>query len=130
MVKKQNKVHVRLIGDVHSRFKEYKKLIKDCEYSIQLGDFGFEFVDEVFHPEEFSGFGIEAGEVTLGAEADEVFFGEGRDGTAHAVEAFDFYGVSESPDFAAIFEGEAADGVGFVLLIVIDKVSTAIEDCR
>lgn len=32
---------VRVIGDVHGKVEEYKKLIADVDYSIQLGDMGF-----------------------------------------------------------------------------------------
>ena len=32
---------LRLIGDVHGHFSEYKSLTIDAEKSIQLGDFGF-----------------------------------------------------------------------------------------
>ena len=32
---------IRIIGDVHGKFHAYKEIIKDVEYSIQLGDFGF-----------------------------------------------------------------------------------------
>jgi predicted phosphodiesterase len=32
---------IRIIGDVHGKFYAYKEKIKDVEYSIQLGDFGF-----------------------------------------------------------------------------------------
>lgn len=33
----------RFIGDVHARFGEYSQLIKGCERSIQVGDFGLGF---------------------------------------------------------------------------------------
>lgn len=33
---------LRIIGDVHGKFDAYKRLLNDCDYSIQLGDFGFE----------------------------------------------------------------------------------------
>lgn len=32
---------IRYIGDVHGKFDQYMEIVKDCEYSIQLGDFGF-----------------------------------------------------------------------------------------
>jgi len=32
---------MRIIGDVHGKFYPYLQKIKDAEYSIQLGDFGF-----------------------------------------------------------------------------------------
>lgn len=34
---------IRFIGDVHSKFERYKKLIKGCERSLQVGDFGVGF---------------------------------------------------------------------------------------
>lgn len=33
--------NLRVIGDVHGKVDEYLSIIKDCQYSIQLGDFGF-----------------------------------------------------------------------------------------
>lgn len=32
---------MRIIGDVHGKFKQYRKLTRNVEYSIQVGDFGF-----------------------------------------------------------------------------------------
>ena len=36
---------LRVIGDIHGKYDEYVKLITspDCDYSLQLGDFGFEY---------------------------------------------------------------------------------------
>lgn len=34
---------IRLIGDIHGNFAKYHNLIKKSEYSIQLGDFGFDY---------------------------------------------------------------------------------------
>lgn len=34
---------VRLIGDIHGRFSAYKNLLKGCERSIQVGDYGIGF---------------------------------------------------------------------------------------
>lgn len=34
---------LRIIGDVHGKHEDYLKIIKDCEYSIQVGDFGFDY---------------------------------------------------------------------------------------
>ncbi len=34
---------ISFIGDVHGQYDEYLALIRDCEYSLQLGDFGFKF---------------------------------------------------------------------------------------
>ena len=36
-------VKLRLIGDVHGYHREYLELIKDVPYSVQLGDFGFDY---------------------------------------------------------------------------------------
>lgn len=33
---------IRIIGDVHGKYADYYKLVSDVEYSIQLGDFGFD----------------------------------------------------------------------------------------
>ena len=47
-------VPFRIIGDVHGKVGEYKKLIEDAEYSVQLGDMGFDYsglssVDQIHH---------------------------------------------------------------------------------
>lgn len=34
---------IRFIGDVHGKFTRYKKLIKECDRSLQVGDFGVGF---------------------------------------------------------------------------------------
>lgn len=34
---------IRIIGDVHGKFDEYLKIASDAEYSIQLGDMGFDY---------------------------------------------------------------------------------------
>jgi predicted phosphodiesterase len=34
---------IRLIGDVHGHFNEYLSLAQQSQYSIQLGDFGFQY---------------------------------------------------------------------------------------
>ncbi len=33
---------IKIIGDIHGKFDAYKKVIADAEYSIQIGDFGFD----------------------------------------------------------------------------------------
>jgi hypothetical protein len=38
-------MQVRFIGDVHAKWTSYKKLIKSCERSLQVGDFGVGFVN-------------------------------------------------------------------------------------
>lgn len=43
MSTRNNSVKLRLIGDVHGHYRRYLELIKDVEYSIQLGDFGFDY---------------------------------------------------------------------------------------
>jgi len=34
---------LRIIGDVHGKFQEYIALTKGCDYSIQVGDMGFDY---------------------------------------------------------------------------------------
>ena len=34
---------IRLIGDIHGDGDAYKEIIKDCEYSIQVGDMGYKY---------------------------------------------------------------------------------------
>lgn len=34
---------VRIIGDVHGKYQEYIALTKGCDYSIQIGDMGFNY---------------------------------------------------------------------------------------
>ncbi len=34
---------ISFIGDVHCEYDKYLSLTRDCEYSLQLGDFGFSF---------------------------------------------------------------------------------------
>jgi len=36
---------IRFIGDVHAKWDKYKKLIKGCERSLQVGDFGVGFTN-------------------------------------------------------------------------------------
>lgn len=36
---------IRFIGDVHGKYKQYKRIIKGCERSIQVGDMGVGFID-------------------------------------------------------------------------------------
>jgi len=38
---------IRFIGDVHGKWKQYKKIISECDTSIQVGDFGVGFVSKV-----------------------------------------------------------------------------------
>lgn len=42
-------VILRIIGDVHGHYRQYLELVKHVPYSIQLGDFGFDYkcLDEV-----------------------------------------------------------------------------------
>jgi calcineurin-like phosphoesterase family protein len=37
---------MRFIGDIHAQFWRYKEIIKDCDRSIQVGDFGIGFETE------------------------------------------------------------------------------------
>ena len=32
-----------IIGDIHGKGESYKRLIRDCEYSVQVGDMGFDY---------------------------------------------------------------------------------------
>lgn len=34
---------LRIIGDVHAKFQDYIALTKECDYSIQVGDMGFDY---------------------------------------------------------------------------------------
>ena len=34
---------LRIVGDVHGKFQEYIALTKECDYSIQVGDMGFDY---------------------------------------------------------------------------------------
>lgn len=36
---------IRIIGDLHGKTAEYLDLIKDVEYSVQIGDFSFDYSD-------------------------------------------------------------------------------------
>ena len=36
---------MRYIGDLHGHIKEYQDIIKDCPASVQVGDFGYGFVE-------------------------------------------------------------------------------------
>lgn len=36
-------MNIRLVGDVHGKQDRYINLVKDCEFSIQLGDMGFNY---------------------------------------------------------------------------------------
>ncbi len=45
---------IRVFGDVHGRSNDYLKLIENTDYSVQLGDFGFDYkflgnVDDTKH---------------------------------------------------------------------------------
>lgn len=44
--------YLRIIGDVHGLYNEYIDLAKEAEYSIQLGDLGFDYqlVDKFLNP--------------------------------------------------------------------------------
>jgi len=34
---------IRIIGDVHGKIDNYNQLIKQCDYSVQVGDLGFDY---------------------------------------------------------------------------------------
>jgi len=40
-------MQIRFIGDVHAKWDRYKKLIKDCDRSLQVGDFGVGFFNPI-----------------------------------------------------------------------------------
>lgn len=45
---------MRIIGDVHGHYQSYLNIVKECEYSVQLGDFGFDYsilnsIDSQYH---------------------------------------------------------------------------------
>ena len=46
---------LRIIGDIHGNILVYKALIKDCDYSVQLGDlaFDYDFMKDVHHKNVF-----------------------------------------------------------------------------
>ena len=43
-IKMKKETSMRFIGDVHGKWKKYKRIIKDCDASIQVGDLGLGFV--------------------------------------------------------------------------------------
>jgi hypothetical protein len=36
---------VRLVSDIHGNMSKYNEIIAECEYSIQLGDFGYDYTN-------------------------------------------------------------------------------------
>jgi len=36
-------MQIRIVGDIHNKYECYFNIIKDCEYSIQIGDMGFDY---------------------------------------------------------------------------------------
>jgi hypothetical protein len=40
---KTNHSKLRIVGDVHCQYYRYLEIIKDTDYSLQLGDFGFNY---------------------------------------------------------------------------------------
>lgn len=42
---------MRFIGDIHGKYKQYTKIVKECEESVQVGDFGMGFSHK--HPWEY-----------------------------------------------------------------------------
>lgn len=40
-------MQIRFIGDVHAKWDRYQKLIKDCDRSLQVGDFGVGFFNPI-----------------------------------------------------------------------------------
>ena len=77
---------LRLIGDVHGKYKQYLNLIKNVDYSIALGDIGFDYrplknVDHQYHrcllgnhdnydiAEQYPIFLANSGTVTIGGKS-------------------------------------------------------------
>jgi predicted phosphohydrolase len=49
-------MNIRFIGDVHGLWTSYRRIITDCEFSIQVGDFGIGFPGwEKTDPQKFKG---------------------------------------------------------------------------
>lgn len=78
---------LRLIGDVHGRIDQYKKLLKGCEYSLQIGDLGFNY------------------EYQIDAERHKFFGGnhDNYDVIKDSPNCLGDFGVWEVPDFGPIF---------------------------
>jgi len=43
---------MRYIGDIHGKWDQYAKVIKDCDESVQVGDFGMGFINRNPHKEK------------------------------------------------------------------------------
>lgn len=43
---------LRIVGDVHGKFRDYVKKIEDAEYSLQLGDMGFLYQNMQFEKQQ------------------------------------------------------------------------------
>ena len=41
-------IDLRLIGDIHGKYDHYLNLVKDCQYTLQVGDLGFDY-EPIFH---------------------------------------------------------------------------------
>jgi len=39
-----SKTHMKIIGDVHQKYKEYIEITKTCKGSLQIGDMGFDYL--------------------------------------------------------------------------------------
>lgn len=51
---------MRFIGDIHGKFKQYNKIVKACDASIQVGDFGMGFPGGHKHPWSYKPAGRQA----------------------------------------------------------------------
>lgn len=40
---------LRIIGDVHQEYNRYAKIVRNCDWSVQLGDFGFYYTNPILN---------------------------------------------------------------------------------
>ena len=96
-------INLRIIGDVHGHIIDYKKLIQKAKYSIQVGDFGFDYggltdVDSSYHK-------ILGGNHDNYLEQDGVFVNQ----TAHFLGDFGNIEIPEIGDFFFVRGGRSID---------------------
>ena len=89
-----------------------------------------EFLGQIDEPVALAGVRIEARNVAFRPQGDQIFLGHGGHGPRHAVVAFDIIGIAEPPDFLAVVEREAANGIGRGGAIVIVDVNPTGKDGR
>ena len=97
------KPNLRLIGDVHGNIKRYKYLAEKAEFSIQLGDLGFDYslLDENFSPKFHK---VLAGNHDNYERVDGVFVKQ----TAHFLGN---YGIINVPNIGEIFFVRGAESI-------------------